>query len=432
MRGIPRAAILFIAGALSLAALGWAAAGIVRAADATPPGQARDPGANPAAAPTGTPAPNPPAAPSGISASDLPNDAGNGIVVRWQLSPDDARLLGYEIARVPAPDSPPDQWISVGLAPKGTSSFEYSADEAEAGGKPNPLYIKAGTAITVVVRAKLPDGTASPWSAPVTAVARGNWFNWTYFNILVATLLFGFGTVLFINRARSGKHLYIRPIPGISAVDEAIGRATEMGRPILFVLGTGGAGDIATIAGYTILARVAKRTAEYQTNIMVPVNDPVMMAMAQETVREAYLEAGRPDVYRPESIFYISAMQFPYVAAVNGLMLRERTATNFYMGSFAAESLLLAEAGSITGSIQISGTDQVSQIPFFVAATDYTLIAEELYAASAYLSQEPVLLGPLKAQDWAKGTILAFIILAVILWTLTGHNVLGFLVHTVG
>jgi hypothetical protein len=73
----------------------------------------------------------------------------------------------------------------------------------------------------------------------------------------------------------------------------------------------------------------------------------------------------------------------------------------------------------------------VAQIPFFVAATDYTLIGEELYAASAYLSQEPVLLGPLKAQDWAKIAILAFILIAVVVWALTGQNWLSRVVSTV-
>ncbi len=98
-------------------------------------------------------------------------------------------------------------------------------------------------------------------------------------------------------------------------------------------------------------------------------------------------------------------------------MLREKPATNFYMGVFHAESLLLAETGSGTGSIQISGTDQVSQIPFFVAATDYTLIGEELYAASAYLSREPAQLGPLKAQDYAKIIIILIIVAGVLALT---------------
>ena len=45
-------------------------------------------------------------------------------------------------------------------------------------------------------------------------------------------------------------------------------------------------------------------------------------------------------------------------------------------------------------------------MPFFVAACDYTLIGEEFYAASAYLSESPAELGSLKGQDLAK--VLAF------------------------
>ena len=196
------------------------------------------------------------------------------------------------------------------------------------------------------------------------------------------------------------------------------------------MLGTGTASDIATIAGYTILSRVARRTAEYQTPILVPVNDPVMLAMGQEVVKEAYVQAGRPEVYKPDNISYVSAMQFPYVAAVNGLMQREQPATCFYMGVFHAESLLLAETGSGTGAIQISGTDQISQIPFFVAATDYTLIGEELYAASAYLSQEPAQIGPLKAQDYAKVVIIVIIIVGILALTLAHWDGILQLVRT--
>jgi hypothetical protein len=371
------------------------------------------------------------APPIQVTASDLPNDNGHGILVRWRLSPDDTQILGYDVARVPSSGAPESTWVVVGTAPRGNPSFTYQGEQPEQDGAPNRAYIEPGRPVHVRVRSRTLEGNTSPWSPPVTAIPRGDWYHTEKTNVLVAVLLFGLGTIHFIRQGRKGKKLYIRPIPGVSAVDEAIGRATEMGRPILFVLGMGTAGEIATIAGYTILARVAKRTAEFQTAILVPVQDPVVMVMAQETVRQAYLEAGRPDVYRPECIYYIAAMQFPYVAAVSGLMVREKTATNFYMGVFYAESLLLAEAGSISGAIQISGTDQVSQIPFFVAATDYTLIGEELYAASAYLSQDPVLLGPLKAQDWTKIVILALVIISVILATIMGHNPLTQLIHAV-
>lgn len=369
--------------------------------------------------------------PGAFAASDQPNDNGHGISLRWTLSPDDAQLMSYEIQMARSADVPDSAWTTIARAPRGTMKFAHQDEEASLQGAANPAYVPSGTPLFFRARGQASDGSVSPWTSVAQTTASGNWFHRGKLNVLLATVIFGVTTVFFIRAARSGKKLYIRPIPGISAVDEAIGRATEMGRPILFVLGTGTAGDIATIAGYTVLARVAQKTAEYQTQIMVPVNDPVMMAMAQETVSQAYVQAGRPDLYRSESVFYISAMQFPYVAAVNGLMMREKTATNFYMGVFHAESLLLAEAGSMAGSIQISGTDQLAQIPFFVAATDYTLIGEELYAASAYLSQEPVLMGPLKAQDWAKIVILLILVLGVLTWTFLGSDIFARLVHAV-
>lgn len=370
-------------------------------------------------------------APANVRVSDEPDDNGHGVVVHFDLSPDDASLMSYQLFRVPDGAGSEADWLEIGAVPRGTKSYTYRSEDASLDGAPNPRFVQPKHPVTVAVRGVSADGALSPFSAPATGTPAGNLFNTGMLSLLLGTLLFGALVVYFIQRSKRGEQLYIRPIGGINAVDEAIGRATEMGRPILYCLGTGTAGDIATIAGYTILARVAKRTAEYQTPILVPVQDPVVLAMAQETVKEAYLQAGRPDVYNPDTVYYISAMQFPYVAAVNGVMLREKCATTFYMGVFHAESLLLAEAGSSIGAIQISGTDQPSQIPFFVAATDYTLIGEELYAASAYLSQDPVLMGPLKAQDWYKLIILAVIVLGVLEVTLLKTQFIEKIVHTV-
>jgi len=231
--------------------------------------------------------------------------------------------------------------------------------------------------------------------------------------VFFAVLVFGILTVFFVSKARRGHELYVRPLAGIEAVDEAIGRATEMGRPILYVLGLGTASDVATIASFTVLGRVAKRVAEYQTQLIVPTYDTIVMSVAQEVVKSSYMDAGRPDDYDPNTVFFVTSLQFAYVAAVNGIMLRELPATNVYMGKFYAESLLLAETGALAGSIQISGTDEIAQIPFFIVACDYTLIGEELYAASAYLGREPLLLGSLKAQDWAKAAIVVLAIVGI-------------------
>ncbi len=242
----------------------------------------------------------------------------------------------------------------------------------------------------------------------------GQWFDTGRTVVLIFVLVFGVLTIALVQRARAGADLYIRPIGGIEAVDEAIGRATEMGRPILYVLGLGTAADVATIASFTILGRVAKRVAEYQTELIVPTYDPIVLSVAEEVVKSAFMDAGRPDAYTEDTVFFVTQSQFAYVAAVNGIMLRQRPATNVYMGMFHAESLLLAETGVEAGSIQISGTDQIAQLPFFIVACDYTLIGEELYAASAYLGREPVLLGSLKAQDYAKAAVLILALVGLV------------------
>jgi hypothetical protein len=183
---------------------------------------------------------------------------------------------------------------------------------------------------------------------------------------------------------------------------------------------------VATLAAFTMLGRVAKKTAEYQTRVRVPCYDPMVMTIAQDIVKSSYLDAGYPEMYREEDVFFVTQDQFSYVAAVNGMMIRERPATNFYIGKFYAESLILAETGNIAGSIQIAGTDEIIQIPFFIASCDYTLIGEELYAASAYLSREPPLLGTLKGQDWGKAAMVTAIVLGTIAATLGWHGFVDF------
>lgn len=241
-------------------------------------------------------------------------------------------------------------------------------------------------------------------------------------NVLAALLVIGGLILYFIYHARRGRALFIRQIPGLASVQEAIGRATELGKPILYVSGIGSEGDVATIAAMNILGYIAGYVADYETDLLVPCINPVVMTIEQELVRDSYTRAGRPENFKQDNIYFLTDQQFAYAAAVSGLMMREKPAANFFMGSFAAESLVLAETGAATGAIQIAGTSSPSQIPFFIVACDYTLIGEELFAAGAYLSREPLLLGSLKGQDIAKLLIMAALALGVALATVDVVN----------
>lgn len=243
-------------------------------------------------------------------------------------------------------------------------------------------------------------------------VSYGTPFNWAVAGAFVPPILASAVAKLGM---RADK-IYIRPIAGIQAVEEAIGRATEMGKPILYVPGLSTIEDIATLAALNILGPVAERAAEYDSRIIVPNRDPVVYTIAEEVVKESYLRAGRPDSFRSDDIYFVTGRQFAFAAAVNGLMLREKPATNFFLGMFWAESLLLAETGAMTGAIQIAGTDAVTQLPFFIVACDYTLIGEELYAAGAYMGRDPKLLGGLKGQDYNKAIVLLSLVAAALIF----------------
>lgn len=219
--------------------------------------------------------------------------------------------------------------------------------------------------------------------------------------------------------AESGNEIFIREIAGIKAMEEAVGRATEMGKPVLFVPGILDLNEVETIAGINILGHVAKITAEYETNLNVPVSKSIVMEAAREICKESYLQVGRPDLYHNDMVHYLAEDQFAYAAGINGIMIREKPAACIYQGKFYAESLLLAETGNRIGAIQIAGTGSSSQIPFFVTACDYTLIGEEFLTASAILSGRKDLLGSVRGQDLVKFIIIISIILLSILKVLS-------------
>ena len=352
----------------------------------------------------------PPAPASGLTWSDAPNDAGRSVFLTWRASPDDssspARVTGYYIERAETPGGP---WALVDSTSRGVTTKE------------DPT-VRRDTDYFYRIAAYGPGGRTEALSITGPVRATSQWMNQTRWSVLVFMVVF-FGFVLYyMASAQSGRKPFVRRIAGIDAIEEAIGRATELGRPVLYVPGIQDIDQMETVAGLVILENVAKMTARYETPVRVPVSYPIPFTIAEEMVKSGYLHAGKPDQYDPSSVTFISPEQFAFVAAITGIILRDRPGAHIFMGSFYAESLLLAETGFSTGAIQVAGTAQVAQLPFFVVACDYTLIGEELYAASAYLSGEPKLVGGLKGADMLKVCIIAAILIGCMLETLNIHG----------
>ena len=244
--------------------------------------------------------------------------------------------------------------------------------------------------------------------------------------MFIAIMIFSGTLMFFIRKARRGEDIFLREIPGLKAVEEAVGRSTEMGKPVLYVPGIMDMDQVETVAGVIVLGHVSKMTARYETTLNVPVSRAIVMKAAQEVCKESYLMEGRPDMFHEDMVHYLTDEQFAYAAGVNGIMVREKPAACMYMGKFYAESLILAETGNSIGAIQIAGTASQAQIPFFVTACDYTLIGEEFFAASAYLSQRPELIGGIKGQDMIKLIMIGIIFGGIVLRFLHDGGMIDF------
>lgn len=357
-----------------------------------------------------------PAPPSNLKASPVPNKAGRSLNLSWDPSPDDdlafdpPRIQGYRLYRARAAEENP-RWVLVQNTNDLPPTVTQVRDEGK-GFRARTPYLYRLVAVSADGVESDPAELDQPASGTIYLFDRNKgWF-------LVLTLIVSAGITFYIYLARTGVDLKIRKIAGLEAVDEAVGRATEMGRSILFVPGIQDMNNIQTVAGITVLSHIGQMAAEYDAKIEVPTARSLVMTTARETLESAYLAAGRPDAYHDDLSYYVTDEQFGYVAYLTGYMVREEPAACFYLGAFYAESLILAETGNSIGAIQVAGTAEPAQLPFFVAACDYTLIGEEFFAASAYLSGEPEQLGTLKGQDFGKVVGALLILVGCVLATM--------------
>ena len=356
--------------------------------------------------------------PASVEVIDTPNDDGHSIQIMWQPS---ASATNYHILRRKVQTNEKNitvGQISVNQAEVLKNGWLRYTDKKNI--RPKTKYIYQVMAVEMIgspnSKNTAPSQMVSAVSDETLAVqANSNLFHTKKIWVLTFILLFTVLTLIFIQMARSGRKMFVRNISALNAVQESVGRATEMGRPIFFVPGLEGVDNPATIAAINIFESVAQQSINDQTRIMAPCRDPIVMNVMQNGLKQVCTAVGRPEMYNQDDVFFVNDRQFAYVAAVDGMITRDRPATVFLQGYFYAESLILAEVSQSVGAIQIAGTSSDTQLPFFIAACDYTLIGEELFAAGAYIKKDSLQLGTLKAQDLVKLLLFGLMILGSLL-----------------
>ncbi len=355
-----------------------------------------------------------------VTAQDEPDDGGGVIQVRWEIS-ESGGVARYEIIRMKGAGA--TDGIVVGVRNGAQDSFLDEGDEHA---------IENDVDYRYTVRAVGADGETADSEPSAQVRASASWLDTTLAANMVAVIVFAAMFFVLVMRGRRGKPLYIRPIDALEAMDDAVGRAAEMGRPVFYAPGLHSVTQPATVASIGLLSRVAEKSARLHTRIMVPNYDPLTWPVAQEVVRQSFIKAGRQEEYDPDDISYLTSRSFTYAAAVAGMIVREKPATNFLFGHFYSEFLILAETGAATGALQIGGTDSTAQLPFFITTCDKTMIGEELFAAAAIVGDDPISRSTVKAHDWFKVALMVLIPTGIAVGMLADFGMLEELLHGLG
>ncbi len=204
-----------------------------------------------------------------------------------------------------------------------------------------------------------------------------------------------------------------RKFDALGKMEEAIGRATEMGKPVHWSYGMG-AFDAQYLAAFVLLEYAASLCAKYDTRMIISIYLPEVVPMTEEILRKAYTEQGKLDSLHPEDVRFWGGSHNP---AMIGTISREQVAGNFMIGSLFHESVLSIEAAARYNAIQVMGTQNTHQLPFIAAGCDAIFIGAEMFAAAAQLEPTPVRVGSVWAADVLNGVFVVLMILGALLVT---------------
>ena len=235
---------------------------------------------------------------------------------------------------------------------------------------------------------------------------------------LMAILLgvFAAAILVCIWLARRGRSFYVRRIAGVAAIEEAVGRATEMGRPIVFAMGYTDIRNIRTHVSLSVLSHVARLAARMQTQLIVTLRVMNVYPAAEETVRQAYVAEGAPDQFNAEEqVRFLSEEGILHAMGTARIIEETQAGCGLFFGQFDFTSLLMAEPGARMGVLQIAGDPGLFQVPFFVCTCNNVIIGEEYFAAGAYLSPDPTMRSTLVSQDIIKAIMAALILAGTVL-----------------
>ncbi|MEW6402770.1 MAG: DUF6754 domain-containing protein [Chloroflexota bacterium] len=210
----------------------------------------------------------------------------------------------------------------------------------------------------------------------------------------------------------------LREIPALTSLYRAIGLSVEDGSRLHVSLGFGGLltprGGSA-LAALSALRHIAERTSVSDRPPVATSGDPTTALLSQDTLQAGYTAAGAEELYVPATGRLTGMSQFGFAAGAMPVISNENVSANVMLGHFGPEAALLTDAAERNNIVTIGASDDIAAQSILFAASQDPLIGEELYAVSAYLSNDPVHTASLTTQDILRWVIILILLVAAAL-----------------
>lgn len=233
----------------------------------------------------------------------------------------------------------------------------------------------------------------------------------------IMNILLFIGSVYVTSLTKQGKFKTdLRVLPSFLAIEEGIGRATEMNRPVMWSTGDKGtlSNELAphVLMSFTFLRYITELCCSYGARQIVAVGGqrgggadllPYVQGIVDEVYKAHGKEGEAEDVVR-----FVAAEQSAYQMGLQGIIMRENVGANFLLAPFGDAMIPPAEAGCRVGALQIGGGGRYggSMDHHYVAFLDYWMICDEVFEVSAMLSGDPIQTSGIAVGDYTKWTII--------------------------
>jgi hypothetical protein len=239
----------------------------------------------------------------------------------------------------------------------------------------------------------------------------------TYFDLLFLIVLV-IASWYYMNKALRGEKLpSLRKIPAIDAISEGVGRSIETKRPVHYAMGASGGQLYSTLVSMTLtsiafLKYISKLCARLGSRLIVHMPyQAESIPLIETTAREGYLEEGKPEMFRLEDMRYYGQGSLTWSQGITSSFAQEGVGLNLEIGIFYSDCPISLEMAKIMGGMNVGGTGRWIMVYAFAMMCDYVFLGEEIYAAGAVVSENPLMLSGVVIEE--VGKIFVFLLLAI-------------------